>query len=133
MGDADKAGVESVPFELLEAKSRLRYDSEKMQFVDVSAESTVHPLNDELDGPPDGPGIPTEIPVSDSRGLPDGSGSVRRPDGHGIPAEIPVSDSLVPQTQIDDESSSRSTSTKPSARSSSQTSGPAEDFWTQFE
>ena len=38
MSNADKAGLEAVPEEFLQAKARLKYDSEKLMFKDVSQE-----------------------------------------------------------------------------------------------
>ena len=51
MAESEKAGIEAVPLELLEAKTRLRYDSEKMRFVDVAQE--IQPGDEDgSDGPP---------------------------------------------------------------------------------
>lgn len=53
MAESEKAGIVAVPLELLEAKTRLRYDSEKMRFVDVAQE--IQPGDEDgSDGPPDG-------------------------------------------------------------------------------
>ena len=38
MGNADRAGLETVPLELLQAKASLKYDSEKLMYKDVSQE-----------------------------------------------------------------------------------------------
>ena len=102
---SDRAGIEATPHDLLEAKTRLRYDSEKMQYVDVAEESEVQKTEEpdaESVGPPDGRELPTEIPVPDLPVPPDdGSGKlVRPPDERELPAEIPVPDLVVPLENV---------------------------------
>ena len=119
MSVADQAGLEMIPAELLEAKARLRYDSEKMQFVDVVSEADGD-RRPGSGGPPDGRvkqelhddrQLPTEIPVPDP--LQDISGIDQNPeqlpaddsvqpannderhDDLQLPAEIPVPDPVV--------------------------------------
>ena len=114
MAVADQAGLEAIPAELLDAKARLRYDSEKMQFVDVASEAVEAAENRESKGPTDGPvkeepqddqQLPTEIPVPDPRL--DEEPEVFSPDtpewppeerdlpqerqGHDLDASVPVS------------------------------------------
>ena len=36
MGNLERQGIECLPLDLLQAKERLRFDSEKMQFTDVT-------------------------------------------------------------------------------------------------
>ncbi|CAE7318488.1 RE1 [Symbiodinium sp. CCMP2456] len=117
MGNADRDGLEAVPEELLQAKARLKYDSEKLMYKDVSQEldlddgSQLSPMvkEEKSDYPAedqdDGRGISTEIPVSDPLVPPDGGTGrdgvarvdVDRDDGRGISAEIPVSDPVAGQ------------------------------------
>ena len=60
-GNSDRAGLEAIPAKLLQAKARLKYDSEKLMFKDVSQEME---LLDEMKSEPessvesvrDGPG-----------------------------------------------------------------------------
>ena len=91
MAESEKAGIEAVPLELLEAKTRLRYDSEKMRFVDVAQE--IQPGDEDgSDRPPDGREPLPEIPVPDPPEPPgevDLPGGTRPPDGHEPLAEIP--------------------------------------------
>ncbi|OLQ05029.1 hypothetical protein AK812_SmicGene11762 [Symbiodinium microadriaticum] len=96
MSVADQAGLEMIPAELLEAKARLRYDSEKMQFVDVVSEADGD-RRPGSGGPPDGRvkqelhddrQLPTEIPVPDP--LQDISGIDQNPE------QLPADDSVQP-------------------------------------
>ena len=50
MSAGEKDGLEAVPEELFKSKMKLKYDSEKLQYVDASAE-----LEDESQGPSGGP------------------------------------------------------------------------------
>ena len=52
MGNLERQGIECLPLDLLQAKERLRFDSEKMQFTDVTQENGDA---DGADAPPDGP------------------------------------------------------------------------------
>ena len=98
MAESEKAGIEAVPLDLLEAKTRLRYDSEKMRYVDVSQEVQLGGDGQGSVGPPDGREPLTEIPVPDPPVLSEGvddSVYVRPPDGREPLAEIPVPDPVV--------------------------------------
>ena len=108
MAESEKAGIEAVPLDLLEAKTRLRYDSEKMRYVDVSQEVRHDESDQGSVGPPDGCEPLTEIPVPDppvlSEGVDDVS-YVRPPDGREPLAEIPVPDPVVPILDLGHEQS----------------------------
>ena len=43
MSEADRAGLESIPTELLKAKTRLKFDTEKLQYLDAASEIEVVP------------------------------------------------------------------------------------------
>ena len=133
MSNADKAGLEAVPEEFLQAKARLKYDSEKIMFKDVSQEMEL--LDDVVGAVPvkqeevemsgvrddgDGPGTPTEIPVSDPLPPPGGGVGLDSDDGdgRGTSAEIPVSDPVSPLIIT-----SSSSSGGPSSSTSSSSSG----------
>ena len=151
MGNADRAGLEAIPAELLQAKASLKYDSEKLMYKDVSQEmELVDVVKSETESVPDQDpvadvqGTPTEIPVSDPRVPPDGGilrdrthasdvqnqarvGDVRdqtrASDVQGTPAEIPVSDPVVPIII----SSSSSSGGSSSSSSSSSGGSPGHD------
>ncbi|CAE7350344.1 RE1 [Symbiodinium sp. CCMP2592] len=130
MGNADRAGLEAIPSELLQAKARLKYDSEKLMYKGVSSELD---LLDEVKSEPesvhadDGPGTTTEIPVSDPLVPPDGGcqdDAVRADHGPGTTAEIPVSDPVI---TIDSSSSSSSGGSKSSSSSSGGSQGQMDE------
>ena len=138
MSNADKDGLEAVPEEFLQAKARLKYDSEKLMFKDVSQEldlvdDEVSAVKDEIlsegepgkyDGDGRGPEVSTEIPVPDPQAPPGGGvGPVldggREPE---VSAEIPVPDPVVPII-IESSSSSGGSSSTSSSSSSGGSSG----------
>ena len=97
LSTADQAGLD-----LIRAKARLRYDSEKLQYVDASQEVDV-----ELAGPSGGhadaeqPPEPTEVSVS-------GPSSLYSPDltdaeQHPEPAEVSVSGPVVDAIDVGSE------------------------------
>ena len=116
MSEADRAGLESIPTELLKAKTRLKYDTEMLLYVDAASEIEVVP-----EAPSGGsrkPGCaaernaseqhpePTEVPVPDPPGDPDDHLSDYSPDlddaseQHPEPAEVPVPDPVVTSNDV---------------------------------
>ena len=121
MSASEKDGLEAVPEELLKSKMKLKYDSEKLQYVDASVE-----LEGELQGPSGGPDAEqppesSEVPIpdplpSDVEGY---SPSLPDAEQHPESAEVPW-DPVVPDMSVTDgDTSASGSSTSRSSRSTS--------------
>ena len=127
MRASDKDGLEAIPDELLKAKMRLKYDSEKLQYVDVESEMTgesQRPSGGRADAeqPPEPPEVLNPDPSEDlEEMLKDYSPSLPDAEQHPEPAEVPNPDPLIVlDNEEDTQGSSRSSgsSTDRSSKSS---------------
>ena len=73
MGPLECQGLEALPRDLLQAKERLRFDSEKLGYIDVTQENGDPPPGDAVASPLDGPGEP-HVPQANQQLRPSSEG-----------------------------------------------------------
>ena len=89
MGNMEKQGLEAIPAELLRAKERLRFNSEKLGYIDVEREG---PFEIQDDEPSQQPAISVEQPSDVHRRVP------QTPRGPPEGSRTPIPRTPVPQT-----------------------------------
>ena len=73
MGPLECQGLEALPRDLLQAKERLRFDSEKLGYIDVTQENGDMSPGDAVASPLDGPGEP-QVPQANQQPRPSSEG-----------------------------------------------------------